>query len=79
MKTIVIVLGILVIALLYVLLKYYSGNGASKLVTITSLKTGNAVIPVSNLSSSTRYALRIWVYFYSWDTNTMIRNHYSSC
>ena len=69
MKTIVIVLGILVITLLYVLLKYYSGNGSSKLVTITSLKTGNAAFPVSNLSSSTRYALGIWVYFNSWDTN----------
>lgn len=69
MKTIVIVLGILVITLLYVLLKYYSGNGSSKLVSMTSLKTGNAAIPVSNLSSSTRYALGIWVYVNSWDTN----------
>ena len=69
MKTIVIVLGILVITLLYVLLRYYSGNGSSKLVAMTSLKTGNAAIPVSNLSSSTRYALGIWVYVNSWDTN----------
>jgi hypothetical protein len=69
MKTIVIVLGILVITLLYVLLMYYSGNNSSKLVSITSLKTGNASIPVSNMSSSTRYALGIWVYVNSWDTN----------
>ena len=69
MKTIVIVLGILVISLLYVLLKYYSGNGSLKLVTMTSLKTGNSAISVSNLSSSTRYALGIWVYVNSWDTN----------
>ena len=68
MKTIVIVLGILVIALLYVLLRYYGGN-SSKLISITSLMTGNAAIPVSNMSSSTRYALGIWVYVNSWDTN----------
>lgn len=68
MKFVVIVLGVVVIGLSYILLKYYSG-GPSKLVSISSLKNGNTKIPVVNMSSSTRYALGIWVYINSWDTN----------
>lgn len=66
MKLLVIILGIIVIVLLYILIKYYS-NGYSKLATITSLKSNNSVVS-TNVQFSTRYALGIWIYVNSWDS-----------
>lgn len=68
MKLVIVILVIIVVILSYVLIRFYSG-GPSNLVTITSLKSSNSIIPVSNMSSSTRYALGIWVYVNSWDSN----------
>lgn len=68
MKIIVIVLSIIVVMLSYILFRYFSNNSAT-LVTMSSLKTSNLAIPVTNLASSTRYALGIWVYVNSWDSN----------
>lgn len=70
MKFIVVILGISVVVLSYILLKYFSG-GPTKLVSISTLKTGNTIIPVTNITSSTRYALGVWIYVNSWDTNRL--------
>lgn len=67
MKLIVIVLGIVVVVLSYILLRYFS-DGPTKLMSVTSLKTGNTKIPVTNITSSTRYAFGVWIYINSWDT-----------
>lgn len=68
MKVIVIVLSILVVSLSYILFRYFT-NKSSTIVSTSSLKSGNLAIPVSNISSSSRYALGIWVYVNSWDSN----------
>jgi uncharacterized protein YjiK len=68
MKLIVVVLIILVVSLSYILFRYFN-NKSTTIVATSSLKTSNLAIPVSNISSSSRYALGIWVYVNSWDSN----------
>jgi Concanavalin A-like lectin/glucanases superfamily len=68
MKLIVIVLGLLVVSLSYILFRYFT-NTAVVLVSTSSLKAKNPPIPVKNITSSSRYALGIWVYVNSWDSN----------
>lgn len=68
MKLIVVVLMILVVSLSYILFRYFN-NKSTTIVATSSLKTSNLAIPVSNISSSSRYALGIWVYVNSWDSN----------
>jgi hypothetical protein len=68
MKLIVIVLSILVVSLSYILFRFFN-NKSTTIISTSSLKTSNSAIPVSNISSSSRYALGIWVYVNSWDSN----------
>lgn len=68
MKFIVLILSILLVSLSYILFRYFT-NTTTILMPTTSLKNSNVPIPVKNITYSSRYALGIWVYVNSWDSN----------
>jgi hypothetical protein len=68
MSMIVIVLGIIVVLLIFILISYFSNN-STKLITKSSLLTGNTIIPIKSSLDTTRYAFGAWICVNSWSMN----------
>lgn len=66
MNYIVVVLGIIIILLVFILIRFLS-DAATELTASANLNDEISGLKISNNPTSTRYAYGIWVYVNSWD------------